>query len=82
MLRTVFLLFALTAGTAFNGGCRSCSDCHDYDAPVANCDCNACGTHRSGSVSSGYSQGSYYEEGGSVEQPANGQPTEETGVEL
>lgn len=37
------------------GGCRSCSTCHDYGPPVANCDCNACGMHRAGSASCGCS---------------------------
>jgi hypothetical protein len=36
--------------TSVAGGCRSCSSCHDYDRPVANCNCDACGTHRSGSA--------------------------------
>jgi hypothetical protein len=41
-------IFALTTSAA--GGCRSCSSCHDYDPPVTNCNCDACGTHRSGSA--------------------------------
>jgi hypothetical protein len=40
--------------TLTSGGCRSCSSCHDYDPPVANCDCNACGCHRAGSATGGY----------------------------
>lgn len=46
LLVTVILGFALGAS---GGGCRSCSSCHDYDGPVA--DCNNCGCGRTGSVS-------------------------------
>jgi hypothetical protein len=35
--------------TFAGGGCRSCSSCHDYDGPVA--DCNNCGCGRTGSAS-------------------------------
>jgi hypothetical protein len=45
------LIAALTVTSA--GGCRSCSNCHDYDPPVANCDCCACGTQRAGSACCG-----------------------------
>jgi hypothetical protein len=41
------LIIAISLTT---GGCRSCSSCHDYDPPVAGCDC-AYGTHRCGSAS-------------------------------
>ncbi len=55
MLRHCLLFMGLVAATTFStGGCRSCDNCHDYDPPVANCDCNACGSHRAGSASSGY----------------------------
>ena len=37
---------ALLPTTFSAGGCRSCSNCHDYDPPVAACDCHACGTQR------------------------------------
>jgi hypothetical protein len=46
------LLVSVVLGTALlysSGGCRSCSSCHDYDGPVA--DCNTCGCGRAGSVS-------------------------------
>lgn len=46
LLATVILGIALTSA---GGGCRSCSSCHDYDGPVANC--NNCGCGRTGSVS-------------------------------
>lgn len=51
-----FLLLAglLAASTLFAPGCRSCSSCNDYSPPVADCDCNACGTQRAGSASGGY----------------------------
>jgi len=50
MLRHLLLSVAL--GTTLSlaaGGCRSCSSCHDYDPPVADCNCG-CG-QRAGSVS-------------------------------
>jgi hypothetical protein len=46
------LLLSVVLGTMLTlacGGCRSCSSCHDYDGPVA--DCNQCGCGRTGSVS-------------------------------
>src|SRR5262245_7284893 len=48
LLAAIITLVATAAG-----GCRSCSSCHDYDPPVANCNCDACGTHRSGSAFAG-----------------------------
>lgn len=48
------LSLTLLAGAA-QLGCRACGTCHDYDPPVANCQCNACGTGRSGSAIGGYS---------------------------
>jgi hypothetical protein len=51
MLRHALLLAVLIAATMLpSGGCRSCSDCHDYDPPVANCDCPG-GINRAGSNS-------------------------------
>jgi hypothetical protein len=51
MLRHYFALVAIVAATTLpSGGCRSCSDCHDYDPPVANCDCPG-GINRAGSNS-------------------------------
>ena len=67
MLRYCLLLLSLVAATTSAGGCRSCSTCHDYGPPVANCDCHACGTHRAGSASGGYVEPGYYEEGRSRE---------------
>jgi len=46
LLVTVILGIALASA---GSGCRSCSSCHDYDGPVA--DCNNCGCGRAGSVS-------------------------------
>ena len=87
---TVVDIFLLAATSS--NGCRSCSNCHDYAPPVANCDCNACGIHRAGSASAPmvhgeYMPGGYYlPEGEYVpqeqvlqEQP---EPTVEEGVEL
>jgi hypothetical protein len=49
MLRHCFFLLSLMAATTLSGGgCRSCSDCHDYDPPVAGCDCGS--GQRAGSV--------------------------------
>jgi hypothetical protein len=48
LLAGIIALSSLTAG-----GCRSCSSCHDYDPPVAGCQCDACGTHRAGSACGG-----------------------------
>jgi hypothetical protein len=38
MLRHWLVLAALVASSLFSAnGCQSCSSCHDYDPPVANC---------------------------------------------
>jgi hypothetical protein len=51
MLRHCFALVTIIAATILpSGGCRSCSSCHDYDPPVANCDCPG-GINRAGSNS-------------------------------
>ena len=43
MFRPCLLLFGLTLSTLlFANGCQSCSSCHDYDPPVANCQCGHC----------------------------------------
>lgn len=35
----------LASGAVSQIGCRACGTCHDYDAPVADCEClGACGT--------------------------------------
>ena len=60
MPRHWLLLIGIIAATLVTGGgCRSCSSCHDYDPPVANCDANACGCHRAGSASGGYAETEY-----------------------
>jgi hypothetical protein len=65
MPRPLWILAALAATATFSaGGCRSCSNCHDYDPPVAACDCHACGTERAGSgggvhVGPGHPMGPY-----------------------
>ena len=54
MPRFELLLAGIIAWTTLAAsGCRSCSSCHDYDPPVAGCQCNACGTHRAGSACGG-----------------------------
>ena len=49
--KSLALALTLIAGAA-QLGCRACGTCHDYDPPVANCNCNCCGDTggRSGSV--------------------------------
>ncbi len=70
MSRHWLLLVGLLATlTVASGGCRSCSNCHDYDPPVANGDCNACGCHRAGSASGGYQNEGYTTEEYGVEPP-------------
>jgi hypothetical protein len=50
MLRQLLLAVVLGASFAFAGtGCQSCSSCHDYDSPVA--DCGNCGCGRTASAS-------------------------------
>jgi hypothetical protein len=74
----VIAMLAVTALTS--GGCRSCSTCHDYDPPVANCSSGACGCQRAGSAFGGsVTQGApsdvYSDEEYVVEPPADGTPT-------
>jgi hypothetical protein len=55
MLRLFLFPALLMAGaTLASAGCRACSTCHDYDPPVADCDCGTCGGHRAGSAAGGY----------------------------
>jgi hypothetical protein len=57
MLRTLCVVLGLLASMLSSGGCRSCSSCHDYDPPVANCEgcsCCSCGTCRAGSAGGAY----------------------------
>lgn len=50
MLRHLVLSLVLGVSLSLaGGGCRSCSSCHDYDGPVA--DCGNCGCGRTGSAS-------------------------------
>lgn len=61
MKRFVFAVVLGLASVSFGTGCRSCQSCHDYDPPVANCQCagcDTCGGGRAGSVlSRGYAGG-------------------------
>jgi hypothetical protein len=51
MFRVWLGIMAVVAAVGLSStGCRSCSTCHDYDPPVANCDCQACGCNRAGSA--------------------------------
>lgn len=44
MLRYSFVLAGLLSLAGLSaGGCQSCSSGHDYDPPVANCQCGSCG---------------------------------------
>jgi hypothetical protein len=53
MLRYTYVFTALIGlATLSAGGCRSCSSCHDYDPPVANCHCGTCGAPCNGCGSS------------------------------
>jgi hypothetical protein len=65
MLRSCLFVLGLVIATSSSGGCRSCSKCHDYGPPVANCNCQACGQHRAGSASeymeSPFMDDGYYE---------------------
>ena len=85
MLRRVILLcFVASAISATNSGCRSCSSCHDYDPPVANCD--ACGCNRAGSVSgryieNGYASDGYVDDGYMSGQYETVPPTDESAIE-
>jgi hypothetical protein len=59
MLRHSYVLGALLAVTLMAAnGCQSCSSCHDYDPPVANCHfgCGQCGCN-SGCSSCGCNDG-------------------------
>jgi hypothetical protein len=59
--RAILLTFVAAAILSANSGCRSCSSCHDYDPPVANC--GACGCNRAGSVSGGHVDAGYASDG-------------------
>ncbi|HEX2474166.1 MAG TPA: hypothetical protein VHK01_05445 [Lacipirellulaceae bacterium] len=85
MLRRVILLtFVAATISAANSGCRSCSSCHDYDPPVANCD--ACGCNRAGSVSGGHVNAGYASDGYVDDGTGSGQyetvpPADESAIE-
>ena len=64
MLRQLLVIAGILSGTAFFTGCRACSSCHDYDRPVADCDCGTCGCGRAGSVLSGCQDGTCGPNGG------------------
>jgi hypothetical protein len=73
-LSLLLMSIVVVAGISFMG-CRSCSTCHDYDPPVANCGCNSCGCNRAGSAYGGTTGGQpadgYVEEGYAVEPAPN-----------
>jgi hypothetical protein len=69
MLRICVVLLSVVFASTSAGGCRSCSHCHDYGPPVANCDCHACGTHRAGSASDEVLQPELVDEGYHEPQP-------------
>ena len=75
----LFLVGLIAAMSLPVGGCRSCSSCHDYDPPVANCECNACGCHRAGSASGHVpaGPGEIYSEGEYIVEPAVEPPASE-----
>lgn len=70
MLRSSLFLSALLGLTlAAANGCQSCSSCHDYDPPVANCQCGpAAQSCNSGGCSSCGCNGGY---SASSPQPGN-----------
>jgi hypothetical protein len=76
VLATLFSIAGLSSG-----GCRSCSSCHDYDPPVANCQsgscaapcgCASCGNGGCSACGCGQSGGAYAEP--SQESPNNMSP--------
>jgi hypothetical protein len=85
MLRHSLVLAALLATTLVSAnGCQSCSSCHDYDPPVANCQCGGCepqcgcseGCSGGGcsSCACGNGSGNYTQEGQAIEMvPADDQ---------
>lgn len=55
MFRQFLFAVAIAAGaTLASTGCRSCQSCHDYDPPVADCQCGCGGGQRTGSAGMGY----------------------------
>jgi hypothetical protein len=75
-LSQILICVVMAAGLS-SMGCRSCSTCHDYDPPVANCGCNGCGCNRAGSAYCGCASGEqpaqdYVEEGYAVGPAPNG----------
>jgi len=81
MLRRSLILAALVVTTFFANGCQSCSSCHDYDSPVANCECGHCpqcdcngGCSSCGCSGESSSSGGYMQPGEAVEAtPVEGQ---------
>jgi hypothetical protein len=54
MIRSCLLVIGLAIGAMIaNSGCQSCSSCHDYDSPVANCHCGHCPQCCNGGCDSG-----------------------------
>jgi hypothetical protein len=82
--RVILLCFVAAAISATTSGCRSCSSCHDYDPPVANCE--ACGCNRAGSVSggripAGYANDGYVDDGSASGQDEAVTPADEPAIE-
>lgn len=79
MKRFVLAIVLGFGAAGFGTGCRSCQNCHDYDPPVADCQCagcTACGHGRAGSVlSGGYMGGELITEPSVYDsQPMHGEP--------
>ncbi len=82
--RAILLTYVAAAISVANSGCRSCSSCHDYDPPVANCD--ACGRNRAGSVSGRHVDAGYANDGYVDDRYPSGQyeavpPMDESAIE-
>jgi hypothetical protein len=87
MLRHSLVLAALWATSLISAnGCQSCSSCHDYDPPVANCNygpqcgchggssnCSGCGCNHGSGSSGPYMSEGYTQEGQQVEAAPEGE---------
>jgi hypothetical protein len=82
MLRSSLFALGLVLATMLgNSGCQSCSSCHDYDCPVADCQCGhcpqcnggGCGCGAHGGCTSGCCNSGGYVENGPVMQGETGE---------